>query len=98
MANFDFIGSGWPDIHADCVRAEGYLSSDPRTACFYTRRAVEQVVGLIYDVDRLPVPYRDDLAARISEPSFQRRVGVGIGQKLNLIRKLGNRAVHDAQP
>ena len=44
------------------------------------------------------MPYKDDLSARINEPAFQRKVGVGIGQKLNLIRKLGNRAVHDAQP
>lgn len=74
------------------------MASDPRSACFYARRAVEQIVGLIYDVDGLQVPYKDDLAARISEPAFQRRVGVGIGQKLNLIRRLGNRAVHDTQP
>ncbi len=98
MSNFEFVRADWPAIHADCVRAEGYLSSDPRSACFYARRAVEQVVALIYDVDRLPVPYKDDLAARISEPAFQRRVGVGIAQKLTLIRKLGNRAVHDTQP
>src|SRR3954447_14361135 len=96
--NFHFIAREWPDIHADCVRAEGYLASDPRSACFYARRAAEQLVGLIYDVDGLATPYKDDLAARINEPAFQRRVGVGIGQKLNLIRKLGNRAVHDSQP
>ncbi|RYP84230.1 DUF4145 domain-containing protein [Nocardioides guangzhouensis] len=98
MSNFDFIKTVWPEVHTDCVRAEGYLASDPRTACIYARRGAEQLVGLIYDVDRLPVPYRDDLSARINEPAFQRRVGVGIGQKLNLIRKLGNRAVHDVQP
>ncbi len=44
------------------------------------------------------MPYKDDLSARINEPAFRNRVGVGIGQKLNLIRKLGNRAVHDTQP
>lgn len=97
MSNFAFVGD-WPDLQTDCVRAESYLETDPRSASFYARRAVEQVVGLIYDVDGLPVPYKDDLAARISEPAFQQRVGFGIGQKLNLIRRLGNRAVHDAQP
>jgi type I restriction enzyme R subunit len=98
MTNFGFLRDAWPDIHADCGRAEGYLASDPRAACVYARRAAEQIVGLIYDVDGLPIPYRDDLAARVNEPAFQRRVGVGISQKLNLIRKLGNRAVHDTQP
>src|SRR3954451_5665235 len=98
MGNFDFLKAEWTEIHADCVRAEGYLSSDPRSACFYARRAAEQLVGLVYDVEGLSVPYKDDLSARINEPAFQRRVGVGIGQKLNLIRRLGNRAVHDTQP
>jgi len=97
-SNFAFVRHQWSEIHADCVRAEGYMASDPRSACFYARRAVEQIVGLIYDIDGLEPPYKDDLAARIGEPAFQRRVGVGIGQKLNLIRRLGNRAVHDTQP
>lgn len=97
MSNFDFLKSEWPQICADCRRAEGYLVSDPRSACFYARRAVEQLVALIYSVDKIRTPYKNDLAARISEPAFQRRVGVGIGQKLTLIRKFGNRAVHDTQ-
>ncbi|MGY1985394.1 DEAD/DEAH box helicase family protein [Blastococcus sp. SYSU DS0669] len=97
-SNFDLIATEWPQIHGDCARAESYLSSDSRSACFYARRAAEQLVGLIYDIDGLAIPYKDDLSARINEPGFQRRVGVGIGQKLNLIRKLGNRAVHDVQP
>ena len=29
------------------------MASDPRSACFYARRVVEQLVGLIYDVDDL---------------------------------------------
>ena len=97
-SNFDFIRAEWPQVHQDCVRAEGYLASDPRTACIYARRAAEQLVGLIYDVDALPVPYKDDLSARINEATFRNQVGAGIGAKLNLIRKLGNRAVHDVQP
>ncbi|GAB2767550.1 DEAD/DEAH box helicase family protein [Nocardioides salsibiostraticola] len=98
MSNFDFIKAEWPETHADCVRAESYFATDPRSACFYARRAVEQLVGLIYEVDRLNLPYKDDLAARINDSAFRNRVGVGIGQKLNLIRTRGNRAVHDAQP
>ena len=65
MSNFDFVKVAWPQIHADCVRAESYLASDPRSACFYARRAAEQLVGHIYDVDGLPIPYKDDLSARV---------------------------------
>ncbi|QOD43942.1 DEAD/DEAH box helicase family protein [Clavibacter zhangzhiyongii] len=93
-ANFAFARAAWPDVFEDASRAESYLSSDPRSACFYSRRAVEQLVGHLYDVLDLPVPYQDDLAARINDAGFARVAGVGIGQKLNLIRKLGNQAVH----
>ncbi|MFC7405724.1 DEAD/DEAH box helicase family protein [Georgenia alba] len=98
MSNFDFIKAEWPEIHADCLRAESYLHSDPRSACFYARRSVELLVGYIYDVNRLRLPYRDDLSALISAPAFRNKVGGPISQKLTLIRKVGNRAVHDSRP
>ncbi|TKJ19921.1 DEAD/DEAH box helicase family protein [Blastococcus sp. CCUG 61487] len=98
MSNFGFLRAEWPAVHADCVQAESYLTTDPRSACFYARRAVEQLVAHIYAVDRLPIPYRDDLAARIADPAFGRRVPLGVTNKLTLIRKLGNTAVHDQRP
>jgi type I restriction enzyme R subunit len=99
VTNFGFLESvGWPEVNGDCRRAESYLGSDPRSACFYARRAVEQLVDHLYDVLALPVPYKDDLAAKINEPGFRSKTGVGMGQKLNLIRKMGNTAVHDTRP
>lgn len=97
MTNFAFLALEWPLLQADCTRAESYLASDPRSACFYARRAAELLVAHLYDLNRLPVPYRDDLSARLNDPAFQQVISVGIGQKLNLLRKVGNRAVHDAQ-
>lgn len=98
MSNFAFVQALWPTIHADSARAESYLSSDPRSACFYSRRAVEELVGHLYDVLKLPEPYQPDLAARINASAFKATTGNGINQKLNLIRKLGNTAVHEARP
>ena len=98
MSNFAFLQQDWPAIAADCLRAESYLASDPRGACMYARRAAEQVVGHVYDVDALPLPYRDDLAGRIAEPAFKNKVPLGITNKLTLLRRLGNTAVHDTKP
>ncbi|MFC9519191.1 DEAD/DEAH box helicase family protein [Nocardiaceae bacterium NPDC056970] len=98
MGNFDFIRAEWPAIHDDCARAESYLPSDPRSACFYSRRAVEVLVTHLFDVLDLPTPYKDDLAARVNFPEFKAKTGNGINQKLNLLRKLGNTAVHDTKP
>ena len=98
MSNFHFIRTTLPAVYADCGRAESYLSSDPAAACFYSRRAIEQLVGHLYDVMGLPAPYQNDLAARINDSAFKAKVGVGIAQKLNLIRRVGNTAAHEGRP
>ncbi|GAB3753500.1 DEAD/DEAH box helicase family protein [Yimella radicis] len=98
MSNFAFVKTTLPAIHADCVRAESYLSSDPAAACFYSRRAIEQLVSHLYDLLELPLPYQNDLAARINNAAFKAKVGPGITPKLNLIRKWGNTAAHEGKP
>ncbi|WP_300006945.1 DEAD/DEAH box helicase family protein [Pseudonocardia sp.] len=95
MGNFDFARATLPSVHPDCARAESYLPTDPRSACFYSRRAVEGVVQHLYEVLALKSPYKNDLAAHIDNAAFKAKVGVGIAQKLTLIRKLGNAAVHE---
>ncbi|MDO5499316.1 MAG: DEAD/DEAH box helicase family protein [Propionibacteriaceae bacterium] len=97
MGNFDFVRQTLPSLHDDCARAESYLSSDPRSACFYSRRVVEKVVGYLYDVLSLQIPYRNDLAAKISDTGFNARVPRTITEKLTAIRRVGNTAVHDAR-
>ena len=47
-SNFDYLAAEWPDVHPDAVRAESYGRTDPRTAVFYARRVVEQVVEWIF--------------------------------------------------
>lgn len=95
MGNFDFVRETVPPLHGDCARAESYLASDPRSACFYSRRVVERLVDYLYDVLSLRKPYRDDLAAKINDASFKTRVPQTITQKLTAIRRIANTAVHD---
>ncbi|MFK4851202.1 DEAD/DEAH box helicase family protein [Microbacterium sp. ZW T6_19] len=97
MGNFDFVKLTQPQLFDDARRAETYVTTDPRTACFYARRVVENLVVHLGEVWNTPQPYRDDLAARISEPEFARRAGRTITLKLTLIRKEGNTAVHRTQ-
>lgn len=98
MSNFGFIRTEWPSVFSDCARAESYVFSDPRTACIYTRRSIEQLVTHLYAVLDIPTPYRDDLSARINDSEFKSVAGHVIHQKLNLIRNLGNTAVHKDTP
>jgi type I restriction enzyme R subunit len=98
MGNFDFVRAALPSSFEDCSRAESYLVSDPRSACFYARRAVEGLVAHLYDVLGLALPYKDDLAARTNDAAFISKVGTGISTKLNLIRRIANTAVHSDRP
>ncbi len=95
VGNFDFVRATLPIVHDDCARAESYLTTDPRSACFYARRAIEGLVRHLYDLMALAKPYSDDLSAMSNDAAFRAKVGNGLVNKLNLIRKSGNRAVHE---
>lgn len=98
MGNFDFAKTALPTAFADCARAESYLTNDPRSACFYSRRAVENLVKYLYELRGLQTPYSIDLAARINDAAFRNVTGLGINKKFDAIRKFGNSAVHDDKP
>lgn len=96
--NFDFHQAEWPQLHGEAKKAERDALFDPRTTCFYARRTVEHVVKWLYRVESIPVPYKDDLAARLRHPPFKVVVPPHIVPKMNLIREWGNKAVHEARP
>ncbi len=97
-SNFAFLKTGWPTLCLEAAKAERSVVADPRTACFYARRALELSVRWLYDADRtLRRPYKDDLSAMLFEPSFVGAVEPRIRTKMDLIRKEGNAAVHRAK-
>ena len=99
MSQFGFLQPEWPDIYSNAARAESAVRADPRAAAFYMRRALELTVNWLYKADqRLTLPYQDNLAALITEPSFQRVVGTAIFHKARFLKDVGNRAVHNEQP
>ncbi|MBV7334062.1 DUF4145 domain-containing protein [Chloroflexi bacterium TSY] len=98
MSNFSFLQTEWPDVHETIRLAERYTRGDPRTALFYSRRAVEVVVHWLYDYDTAFIrPYDNRLSALLSDISFIRQVPQGVRDKMHLIRKQGNMAVHSKQ-
>jgi type I restriction enzyme R subunit len=68
---------------------------DPRTACFYARRALELAVAWAYKHDpALRLPYQDNLSALIHKPTFKAVAGEAIFSKTRVINTPGNRAAH----
>ena len=60
MTHFQFLEAEWSDVFESAGKAEAVAFVDPRTACFYARRALELAVNWAYKFDRaLKLPYQD---------------------------------------
>jgi type I restriction enzyme, R subunit len=95
MSQFGFLHREWAWVYDSAARAEAAVNADPRTACFYARRALELAVRWAFKCDpALKLPYQDNLSALIHEPSFKQTAGEAVFSKARVITALGNRAVH----
>jgi type I restriction enzyme R subunit len=95
MSQFAFLQREWSAVYEAASKAEAAVHADPRTACFYARRALELAVSWAYKFDPgLKLPYQDNLSALIHEPSFKQTAGEAVFSKARVINTLGNRAVH----
>jgi len=95
MSQFAFLRQEWSPVFDAASRAEVAVHTDPRTACFYARRALELAVAWAYKHDAaLRLPYQDNLSALIHDPSFKAAAGEAVFSKARVINTLGNRAVH----
>jgi len=95
-SNFDFLTGEFQIFFEDAVLAEQHAFTAPRTCAFYARRALEKTVKWLYAHDNsLHLPYQDNLAALIHEPTFQKLVAPSrLFTQIKLIHKIGNQAVH----
>ncbi len=59
---------------------------------------MEQTVDLVFDLERLPLPYDRDLASKIADAGFRACVGTEVAASANAIRRAGNSAVHHNKP
>lgn len=99
MGQFAFLAPESPDLLASAAKAEGLVHTDPRTACFYARRALELAVHWLYKSDRtLKLPQSESLSALIFEPTFCDAIGSSRLTKARIIKDLGNLAVHSHKP
>src|SRR5262245_61503774 len=92
---FAFLQAEWPAVYEAASKAANAAHPDPRTACFYARRALELAVSWAYKHDTsLRLPYQDNLSALIHEPTFKATAGQAVFSKARVINTLGNQAVH----
>jgi type I restriction enzyme R subunit len=95
MTNLEFLTAEWKDLHEAALKADQTAIPDPRTSCFYARRALQLAVAWAFKFDRaLKLPYQDNLSALVHEATFKRTASETIFTKAKVIITLGNRVVH----
>ena len=99
VTNFGFLREEFSAVFAEAARAEQFAKVDPRTSCFYSRRALEVALTWVFQYDSsLKQPYKADLSGMIHEPTLRQLVGNDLQAKMEIVRKKGNAAVHSTRP
>ena len=95
MSNFSFIPITWANIAQTPQEAEQHVYDAPLYAAMLCRKSLEEWVRWMYEHDSdLTLPYDTSLSSLIHEQCFKNVVAPLQFNHINLIRKLGNNAVH----
>jgi len=95
MSNFAFLPQPFSAIADDAIKAESYVHGDPRTACFYARRALERLVHWLYRYDNtLRLPHKRNIGTLLNQPDFETLLPIAVLLKAIRIQQEGNDAVH----
>ena len=97
MSNFSFIPNHWAKLAEAPQEAERQVLNAPLVAAFLCRKSLEEWVRWMYEHDAdLVLPYDTTLSSLMHEQGFKNLVAPIQFNQINLIRKLGNTAVHTA--
>ncbi len=95
MSNFSFIPSQWARIAHTPQEAEQHVFGAPLYAAMLCRKSLEEWVRWMYEHDSdLVLPYDTSLSSLLYDQGFKNVVAPIQFNQINLIRKLGNNAVH----
>ena len=100
MPNFSFLMEKpeYALFAPACVEAEKIYATAPALCAVGCRKALELAVKWVYAADTsIEMPYRNHLQSLLHEPSFRFAMDVPTWNKLPMIVKLGNLAVHTGQ-
>lgn len=99
MSNFNYLKNNkdFDSFSTTAINAEKQLIIDLDSSAINCRRALEFAIKYMYSVDRdLILPFDDSLASLMSTEEFRDIVQQDILDRIHLIRKVGNIAVHSS--
>jgi type I restriction enzyme R subunit len=95
MSNFKFLLPEWAEFYDTLKDAEQQVYAAPAYTAMLCRKSLEEFVRWMYEHDAtLELPYDNSLNSLLYADDFKEIVAPMRLQHLNLIRKLGNNAVH----
>ncbi|MBP6610561.1 MAG: DEAD/DEAH box helicase family protein [Paludibacter sp.] len=95
MSNFNFIPNQWASLAQAPQEAEQHVHNAPLYAAMLCRKSLEEWVRWMYEHDAdLVLPYDTTLNSLLHDQRFKNLVAPIQFNQINLIRKLGNTAVH----
>lgn len=97
MTNFDYLKteSKFSSFVDAAIIAERVFEIDPSSCAANCRKAMELAIKWMYSVDKtLKKPYQETLSSLMSTDDFHDIVDDDLWKRLDLIRKIGNRAIH----
>jgi type I restriction enzyme, R subunit len=95
MSNFSFIPAQWNALAQTPQEAEQVAQNAPLFAAMLCRKSLEEWVRWIYTHDSdLQLPHDTSLSSLLHEQEFKNVVAPIQFNQINLIRKIGNTAVH----
>jgi len=95
MSNFSFIPAQWATLVEAPIEAEQNVYHAPAYAAMLCRKSLEEWIRWLYEHDQdLTLPYDTALNSLMHAQAFKNLVAPMHFHQINLIRKLGNTAVH----
>ena len=95
MSNFSFIPNQWAKIATTPQEAEQHVYGAPLYCAMLCRKSLEEWIRWMYEHDAdLTFPYDTSLSSLMHDQPFKNLVAPAQFNQINLIRKLGNAAVH----
>ncbi len=95
MGNFTFLKDDFKDLYTSCAEAEKNCFLNPRTSSFYSRRALEIGVNLVFQLEGIMKPFNANLSELMNHYDFcslfDDREQLEL---LKFVRRTGNFAVH----
>ena len=98
--NFDYLKNidSLNDLYVFCKDAESFVLSRPDLSAVQSRKALEYLVKLVYQLRNDTVPQRSSLFELVSSEDFTNFINdASMLNALHYIRKVGNIAVHNEE-